>query len=509
MEPKPGRWVWQEDGLQAHAQGKGVVAGKLSEDKGGAAELMEGMDVDISMEAEEGRDGDVAGRGNGRCSRCSKKGHAAGDCNAEVYCVICDSQDHMNHKCPLLKAPRPVAHAAGYAVMGLGFYHIPHPPLPRTKKDSKMARVSVMGGSLSADQLVLQLRRVVPVKWNWELKEVGEGEFLTQFPSKSELHRSIAYGRADAKGEGVPEGIRMQFEEWHEKEAFCYPRVLDVVIGDHYFDLEFEVEKKGFDEKGEEVEVEWDGGHGEGDGEGKGQDPNREGGWNIDQVKPRDDRRNKGFGGEDKRRGHQSENDVPINEHVLSKEEFEEFLRWKASKVLDDVVEEVLEDLADNVMKEPVEPMEGATVIIGLAETNCEEMVEGGEQMEAKGGITGPQFKELGEIAKAVTEGVGEKSSSVLEVAKTAGTKLVEAALIKEVVHSPTRASPRLAAVVTEHTLARAERLVQTKNLECNKVLTESRDGYARQTGPPTVPAPPVLNQTTMLASTATSPSPK
>jgi len=230
------------------------------------------------------------------------------------------------------------------------------------------------------------------------------------------------------------------------------PRVLDVVIGDHYFDLEFEVEKKGFDEKGEEVEVEWDGGHGEGDGEGKGQDPNREGGWNNDQVKPRDDRRNKGFGGEDKRRGHQSENDVPINEHVLSKEEFEEFLRWKASKVLDDVVEEVLEDLADNVMKEPVEPMEGATVIIGLAETNCEEMVEGGEQMEAKGGITGPQFKELGEIAKAVTEGVGEKSSSVLEVAKTAGTKLVEAALIKEVVHSPTRASPRLAAVVTEHT---------------------------------------------------------
>ena len=224
MEPKPGRWVWQEDGLQAHAQGKGVVAGKLSEDKGGAAELMEGMDVDISMEAEEGRDGDVAGRGNGRCSRCSKKGHAAGDCNAEVYCVICDSQDHMNHKFPLLKAPRPVAHAAGYAVMGLGFYHIPHPPLPRTKKDSKMARVSVMGGSLSADQLVLQLRRVVPVKWNWELKEVGEGEFLTQFPSKSELHRSIAYGRADAKGEGVPEGIRMQFEEWHEKEAFCYPR---------------------------------------------------------------------------------------------------------------------------------------------------------------------------------------------------------------------------------------------------------------------------------------------
>lgn len=98
--------------------------------------------------------------------RCSKKGHLAAACKVEVYCVICDSHDHMNHKCPLLKAPRPVAHAAGYAVMGLGFYHIPHPPLPRTKKDSKMAEVTVVGGVLTEEQLLMQLRRVVLVKWN-------------------------------------------------------------------------------------------------------------------------------------------------------------------------------------------------------------------------------------------------------------------------------------------------------------------------------------------------------
>ena len=288
--------------------------------------LEKDTDVEMSLEVEEGRDGGDASKGSGRCSRCSKKGHAAAACKVEVYCVLCDSHEHMNHKCPLLKAPRPVAYAAGYAVMGLGFYHIPHPPLPRMKKDSKMARVSVVGGSLSADQLVLQLRRVVPVKWNWELKELGDDEFLTQFPSKAELLRSIAYGGADAKGEGVPDGIRMQFEEWQEKEegfllpkvwvrVRCIrkllhefpilwavgsllgatqtvdmettrknefgrilvavldpkliPRMLDVVIRDHYFDLEFEVEKRGFDEKGEEVEVEWDGGNDEGDGEGK------------------------------------------------------------------------------------------------------------------------------------------------------------------------------------------------------------------------------------------------
>jgi hypothetical protein len=41
-----------------------------------------------------------------------------------------------------------------------------------------MARVSVVGGMLTEDQLIMQLRRVVPVKWNWELKKQGKGNFL-------------------------------------------------------------------------------------------------------------------------------------------------------------------------------------------------------------------------------------------------------------------------------------------------------------------------------------------
>jgi hypothetical protein len=32
---------------------------------------------------------------------------------------------------------------------------------------------------------------------------------------------------------------------------------LDVVIGDHYFELDFEVEKVGIDENGEEAEFVW------------------------------------------------------------------------------------------------------------------------------------------------------------------------------------------------------------------------------------------------------------
>jgi len=92
------------------------------------------MDLGVAIEGDSSMDGGDAVKVGGRCSSCSKKGHAAAAYKVEVYRVICDSHEHMNHKCPLLKAPRPVAHAADYAVMGLGFYHIPYPPLREEKR---------------------------------------------------------------------------------------------------------------------------------------------------------------------------------------------------------------------------------------------------------------------------------------------------------------------------------------------------------------------------------------
>lgn len=37
------------------------------------------------------------------CSRCTQKGHVAADCSSELYCDICDSVEHVNHRCPVLK----------------------------------------------------------------------------------------------------------------------------------------------------------------------------------------------------------------------------------------------------------------------------------------------------------------------------------------------------------------------------------------------------------------------
>ncbi|RLN03631.1 uncharacterized protein C2845_PM13G02530 [Panicum miliaceum] len=128
--------------------------------------------------------------------------------------------------------PRPVAHAIGYVVHGLGFYHIPHPPLPRAKKELKSALTSVVGGQLSKEQVQQQLQRIFPGKWDWEITDHVQNTFITKFPSKIDLQRAIAFGGADVREAGVPPGTRLQFEVWHEKEeGFLLPKVWIRVYG--------------------------------------------------------------------------------------------------------------------------------------------------------------------------------------------------------------------------------------------------------------------------------------
>jgi hypothetical protein len=160
-----------------------------------------------------------------KCSRCSKKGHATVNCTAEIYCVICDKHDHVNYKCPILKTPRPVAHAVGYVVHGLGFYHIPRPPLARSKREARTALISVEGGMLLMEEVQKQLERLFPGKWLWELRPHEGNTFLAKFPSKVDLQRAVAFGGADIKGlmfrqvrgSNLKSGMRRSL-------GFCCPR---------------------------------------------------------------------------------------------------------------------------------------------------------------------------------------------------------------------------------------------------------------------------------------------
>jgi hypothetical protein len=44
----------------------------------------------------------------------------------ELYCRICDCKDHVKSRCPKWRGEKPAAVTCGYAVEGLGFFHIPH-----------------------------------------------------------------------------------------------------------------------------------------------------------------------------------------------------------------------------------------------------------------------------------------------------------------------------------------------------------------------------------------------
>lgn len=60
------------------------------------------------------------------------------DCVEILFCHTCESDEHFAAKCPL-KRNKPVAYMVGYGVDNLGFFYIPHGPIPVSKKDNKMA----------------------------------------------------------------------------------------------------------------------------------------------------------------------------------------------------------------------------------------------------------------------------------------------------------------------------------------------------------------------------------
>jgi hypothetical protein len=138
-----------------------------------------GEDVVMGEASAEGEGAATELKTGAKCARCSKRGHASANCTAEIYCVICDKHDHVNYKCPILKFPRPVAHAVGYAVHGLGFYHIPRPPLPRARKDARTALVSVEGGRVPVEEIRRQLERLFPGRW---MKRPGFSVRKTRVP---------------------------------------------------------------------------------------------------------------------------------------------------------------------------------------------------------------------------------------------------------------------------------------------------------------------------------------
>jgi len=128
------------------------------------------------------------------CFRCFSKGHATAECQATVFCEICESSEHVKQKCPITKAAKNVVQWVGHALDGNGFFHIPHAPF-KGDTDKKTAKITVDGGVLSIEQLTEELQNRIPCPstWVWDIRQ-DEDAFIVTLPTDDDLQRIIMYG---------------------------------------------------------------------------------------------------------------------------------------------------------------------------------------------------------------------------------------------------------------------------------------------------------------------------
>jgi hypothetical protein len=98
-----------------------------------------------------------------------------------------------------MKKMHTTAIPCGYAVEGLGFYFIPAAENPMVNLEEKSAVVRVLEGSLTADQLAVELEKPLPGKNKWVIEDKGKDAFITNFPSSDLLDTMVNWGPMDTK----------------------------------------------------------------------------------------------------------------------------------------------------------------------------------------------------------------------------------------------------------------------------------------------------------------------
>jgi hypothetical protein len=137
------------------------------------------------------------------CFRCKTKGHA------EMFCEICESRDHIKHHCSKFIADKMAAVPRGYAVEGLGFFHIAHDASLKHKSVERTTLIKIRDKVLSIPNVISELQRLIPGGWTWSVEATGNNSFKTVFPSKAELGRMVEWGVVHTKFQNA----KLQIEE--------------------------------------------------------------------------------------------------------------------------------------------------------------------------------------------------------------------------------------------------------------------------------------------------------
>ncbi|KAM0821614.1 hypothetical protein ACQ4PT_072068 [Festuca glaucescens] len=118
---------------------------------------------------------------------------------------------HKSKDCPLHAMPKPVAITYGVSRNALMFHEVPASSEVTFKHDNgKLGKISVSGGSLSAEDIVKELEWLIPCNHQWDLRPTDDGAFKVLFPSKADLARMTKIINVPVPGTSM----FLQFEEW-------------------------------------------------------------------------------------------------------------------------------------------------------------------------------------------------------------------------------------------------------------------------------------------------------
>ncbi|KAM0827952.1 hypothetical protein ACQ4PT_067862 [Festuca glaucescens] len=145
------------------------------------------------------------------CFRCGLTGHMAEACSA-ILCIYCEQATHLSKDCHLLNMPKPTAKVYGLYWSELRIFDVPSSDELEFRHDSgKVAWIKVDGGSLSVDQVIVELGWIVPGEHQWNLEKVEENVYKTIFLTKIDLARLVKISTVPID---ATKGLFLIFDEW-------------------------------------------------------------------------------------------------------------------------------------------------------------------------------------------------------------------------------------------------------------------------------------------------------
>lgn len=128
------------------------------------------------------------------CYRCGENGHFVSECTAEL-CEFCLKPVHGSLQCPLTVGQMPTVAIYGACCQELMFFESTSVTTAVHAPDVALTgMVTVASGTMTADQVVQQLRDLVSASFRWDPIAVADNVFKVVFPSKEDLARLLKFG---------------------------------------------------------------------------------------------------------------------------------------------------------------------------------------------------------------------------------------------------------------------------------------------------------------------------